>query len=228
MFGYGKIGPCEWGEKEQIVSCKDLLNNILPEIDCNLIPKPGKGQICTSPITPKPPQTPNPKHTPTCTEPDRTSFHSEGEVIRIADRSFSDEIIKNDLRYYLNKFYIDNRGSTGKPYLYIPVTYPGTSSPTSVQGQVTLELQLKNSGVPDYYTYESGTYQFETQKGYLGPNTNYVRIQLKKSLPCSSSTCSFKVRNLTATLPPLEIPCPPEKPKKPTPPPLNGQCKIYI
>ena len=228
MFGYGKIGPCEWGEKEQIVSCKDLLNNILPEIDCNLIPKPGKGQICTSPITPKPPQTPNPKHTPTCTEPDRTSFHSEGEVIRVADRSFSDEIIKNDLRYYLNKFYIDNRGSTGKPYLYIPVTYPGTSSPTSVQGQVTLELQLKNSGVPDYYTYESGTYQFETQKGYLGPSTNYVRIQLKKSLPCSSSTCSFKVRNLTATLPPLEIPCPPEKPKKPTPPPLNGQCKIYI
>ena len=208
MFGYGKIGPCEWGEKEQIVSCKDLLNNILPEIDCNLIPKPGKGQICTSPITPKPPQTPNPKHTPTCTEPDRTSFHSEGEVIRVADRSFSDEIIKNDLRYYLNKFYIDNRGSTGKPYLYIPVTYPGTSSPTSVQGEVTLELQLKNSGVPDYYTYESGTYQFETQKGYLGPDTNYVRIQLKKSLPCSSSTCSFKIKNLTATLPPLTVPCP--------------------
>ena len=208
MFGYGKIGPCEWGEKEQIVSCKDLLNNILPEIDCNLIPKPGKGQICTSPITPTPPQTPNPKHTPTCTEPDRTSFHSEGEVIRVADRSFSDEIIKNDLRYYLNKFYIDNRGSTGKPYLYIPVTYPGTSSPTSVQGEVTLELQLKNSGVPDYYTYESGTYQFETQKGYLGPDTNYVRIQLKKSLPCSSSTCSFKIKNLTATLPPLTVPCP--------------------
>ena len=227
MFGYGKIGPCEWGEKEQIVSCKDLLDNILPETDCNLIPKPGKGQICTSPITPEPPQTPNPKHTPTCTEPDRTSFYSEGEVIRVADWSFSDETIKNDLRYYLNKFYIDNRGSTGKPYLYIPVTYPGTSSPTSVQGQVTLELQLKNSGVPDYYTYESGTYQFETQKGYLGPNTNYVRIQLKKSLPCSSSTCSFKVRNLTATLPPLEIPCPPEKPKKPTPPPLNGLCKTY-
>ena len=85
MFGYGKIGPCEWGEKEQIVSCKDLLDNILPETDCNLIPKPGKGQICTSPITPKPPQTPNPKHTPTCTEPDRTSFYSEGEVIRVAD-----------------------------------------------------------------------------------------------------------------------------------------------
>lgn len=228
MFGYGKIGPCEWGEKEQIVSCKDLLDKILPETDCNLIPKPGKGQICTSPITPEPPQTPNPKHTPTCTEPDRTSFYSEGEVIRVADWSFSDETIKNDLRYYLNKFYIDNRGYTGKPYLYIPVTYPGTSSPTSVQGQVTLELQLKNSGVPDYYTYESGTYQFETQKGYLGPNTNYVRIQLKKSLPCSSSTCSFKVRNLTATLPPLEIPCPPQKPKKPTPPLLNGQCKIYI
>ena len=208
MFGYGKIGPCEWGEKEQIVSCKDLLNSILPETDCNLIPKPGKGQICTSPITPEPPQTPNPKHTPTCTEPDRTSFYSEGEVIRVADWSFSDETIKNDLRYYLNKFYIDNRGYTGKPYLYIPVTYPGTSSPTSVQGQVTLELQLKNSGVPDYYTYESGTYQFETQKGYLGPDTNYVRIQLKKSLPCSSSTCSFKVRNLTATLPPLTVPCP--------------------
>ena len=227
MFGYGKIGPCEWGEKEQIVSCKDLLDKILPETDCNLIPKPGKGQICTSPITPEPPQTPNPKHTPTCTEPDRTSFYSEGEVIRVADWSFSDETIKNDLRYYLNKFYIDNRASTGKPYLYIPVTYPGTSSPTSVQGEVTLELQLKNSGVPDYYTYESGTYQFETQKGYLGPSTNYVRIQLKKSLPCSSSTCSFKVRNLTATLPPLEIPCPPEKPKKPTPPPLNGLCKTY-
>ena len=208
MFGYGKIGPCEWGEKEQIVSCKDLLDNILPETDCNLIPKPGKGQICTSPITPEPPQTPNPKHTPTCTEPDRTSFYSEGEVIRVADWSFSDETIKNDLRYYLNKFYIDNRGYTGKPYLYIPVTYPGTSSPTSVQGQVTLELQLKNSGVPDYYTYESGTYQFETQKGYLGPDTNYVRIQLKKSLPCSSSTCSFKIKNLTATLPPLTVPCP--------------------
>ena len=208
MFGYGKIGPCEWGEKEQIVSCKDLLNSILPETDCNLIPKPGKGQICTSPITPEPPQTPNPKHTPTCTEPDRTSFYSEGEVIRVADWSFSDETIKNDLRYYLNKFYIDNRGYTGKPYLYIPVTYPGTSSPTSVQGQVTLELQLKNSGVPDYYTYESGTYQFETQKGYLGPDTNYVRIQLKKSLPCSSSTCSFKIKNLTATLPPLTVPCP--------------------
>ena len=112
------------------------------------------------------------------------------------------------MRYYLNKFYIDNRGYTGKPYLYIPVTYPGTSSPTSVQGQVTLELQLKNSGVPDYYTYESGTYQFETQKGYLGPDTNYVRIQLKKSLPCSSSTCSFKIKNLTATLPPLTVPCP--------------------
>jgi hypothetical protein len=95
---------------------------------------------------------------------------------------------------------------------------------------VKFEVQLKNSVVTNYYTYESGTYPFETQKGYLGSDLNYIRVQLKKALPCSSSTCSFKIKNLTVTLPPLEIPCPPqvpEKPERPPVPPLNGQCKTY-
>ena len=59
MFWYSKIGPCQWGEQEELVVCKNASGDILPDENC-VSKKPEQEDIC-DPISPVPPSTTPPR-----------------------------------------------------------------------------------------------------------------------------------------------------------------------
>lgn len=224
--GYArKIGPCQWGEKEQIVVCKDVYGNILSESNCASIPKPGKSQVCL------------PQIKSGCYEADYSSVPSafNFNVDYTIDWAFIlPSHTAGTLEYELKthrRAVIDARRGLSEVYLYIPLSESTTRMSQwikDIKWIITLKGTLTN-WAGGFYPINK-VYELDTEVGIFWSN-KYIKVPLQEStsnkylFPCNwvdDNRCVIKFTSVAlSNLEKIKIPCPTPTPSPtplPTPP----------